>query len=1047
MRKVLKKFLRAGAWAAGGLILLLAAAALLFFFDKPLVKNLARNYLAKRSGVVLQVGALDYKLFPLRIVISSLKAIYETPIFSVDARVKRIEANGSLKKFLKGEAPAFDTAAIDLADLRLNQTRTSETPIDFESIILQTARLLSNARRVSITCGRMGFSLPAQSFHLEDVTLSLAERNSAGTYDLRLESKHAGASANDGSLSFEGGLHAEGTLALAPATGVDLRLAFEAPRFVASGKSVSLKALNIEVRGDWMTGKDAFSIARLALEIPDLGALTVSGTADLSRLLSLNLSVQAQVDSLKSVAELAAPYLPQSFREAQVQGKTRMEARYVLASGEQPDRGKLEATFELEGVKLDQVPAAFPLHSQVSGRVNLSGLPRDPRVSADLRAAIDGISWKGLTLRRSLARLRLNASRKAAEITGFDGTLQGLSYSIPGKKTLAFNDVSFNGAANLDFELKSMVLTALEARLPDLAPLRLSGRFDLDPRGVRRARLESKGLRVPVLRGLLAPLIPADLAGWDFDGTLDLGVEAGSLSDRRGTWEYSGNLAMSQVKFNDPSSASAGESLEPLVRIKGTYDPAGEVADWTGAVELSRGESLLKDFYISWSDHPLKADIAGRFSRAAGTFDGLTARVILPRLGEIHADGEARLGKSSSLRLRTGCRLSLEPLYALYSQAGVSPENRPRLSGEISGDLEIAKEGSALRVKGRLAVDEAAIENPGSLLRVRGIRADLPVDYLSDPVEGIAGADGHAVNPEKGRIEVREVVTPFYTFPPIALTLRSFVNAFRIDPFSLDILGARLELGESAFRIDPRTGALSAGASLKLSGLDLARLKVGSAPGFLSGSARAEFPAIEITASGITSTGRAELDIFGGKVVVRDVAVDTPFDAGRALSCNVDLLDLDLKKITDVVPFGEVTGIIRGRVLGLTIAYGQPESFDLNLESVPRKGVPQTFSLKAVDSLTVLSSGEKPTAGVSPFWMRFMRGFRYAKIGIISTLKNDAFTLNGTIHEKGLEYLVKRPALFGIDVINRMPGTKISFKDMKGRLERVGQSEKPEMKK
>jgi hypothetical protein len=215
----------------------------------------------------------------------------------------------------------------------------------------------------------------------------------------------------------------------------------------------------------------------------------------------------------------------------------------------------------------------------------------------------------------------------------------------------------------------------------------------------------------------------------------------------------------------------------------------------------------------------------------------------------------------------------------------------------------------------------------------------------------------------------------------------------------------------------------------------------------VSGRARAEFPVLDITAARITTSGRAEFDIFGGRVVVRDVAVDTPFSAGRVLSCNVDLLDLDLKKVTDVVPFGGVTGIIRGRVLGLTITYGQPESFNLSLESVPRKGVAQTFSLKAIDNLTVLSSGQRAATGSSPFWMRFMRGFHYAKIGIVSTLRNDAFTLNGTIHEKGLEYLVKRSALFGIDVVNRMPETKISFKDMMSRLERVGRSENPEVKK
>ena len=74
MKKRLKKLLRIGGLAACGLILLLAAAALLFLLDKPLVKNVFQKYLAKKTGMAVQIGALDYDLFPLCIVISSLKA-------------------------------------------------------------------------------------------------------------------------------------------------------------------------------------------------------------------------------------------------------------------------------------------------------------------------------------------------------------------------------------------------------------------------------------------------------------------------------------------------------------------------------------------------------------------------------------------------------------------------------------------------------------------------------------------------------------------------------------------------------------------------------------------------------------------------------------------------------------------------------------------------------------------------------------------------------------------------------------------------------------
>ncbi|MCJ7643587.1 MAG: hypothetical protein MUP28_03795, partial [Candidatus Aminicenantes bacterium] len=826
-----------------------------------------------------------------------------------------------------------------------------------------------------------------------------------------------------------------------------------------------------------------------ALGIPDLIAITGYGVAVFGKDMSLDLSARAQIDNLESSAAIATPYLPPAFREARIRGRTRMEGHYSLVTGQRISEGKLEALIELDGVKLDYTKAGLSIHeelsgllkltgsapdiqvsadiraangriskdnidsrtssvqAELSGLLKLAGSPPDFQVSADVRAATGRLSKDNVDVRRSSVRFKIDATRNTAEITDFEGILQGLAYSPPGEKGLVFDEIRLNGAARLDIGRKSIVLTALETRLPNLAPIRLSGRFDLGPRGVRQAHLECKGLKIPATRRLLAPFIPEGLAGWEFDGTLDFGIDAGSNPGRKGVWEYSGEFAMSQIKFNDPSFTIAGDGLQPVVRINGTYDLAGGVLAWTGALELAQGESLWKNFYVSWNRQPLKADIGGRFSRIARAVDGLKARIVFPALGEIQVDGVARLGPPPSFRLRAGARLSLEPLYALYSQAGASPESRMYVSGELSGDFEIARDRDALSLKGRFGIVDATIENPGAKAAVRGIKADFPVNYMRVPETGTAGVDGRAEPSEKGVLQVQEIKTSFYAFPPISVAFYSLPNAYRIDPFFLDIFGARLEFGETVLALDPRTGAFHGGTSLKLPGLDLSRPPIASAQFPLSGQARAEFPVLDITPAMITTTGRAEIDIFGGRVVVRDVAVATPFSPGRAISCNVDLLDLDLKKMTDVVPFGEMTGIIRGEVLGLTISYGQPESFNLSLHSVPRKGVARTFSLKAVDSLTVLSAGEKASMGSGRFWMRFIRGFRYEKIGIMSTLKNDTFTLNGTIQERRVEYLVKKPALFGINVINRMPEKKISFKEMMSRLERVGQPEKSEVKK
>ncbi|HYA48588.1 MAG TPA: hypothetical protein VEG35_02720, partial [Burkholderiales bacterium] len=95
----------------------------------------------------------------------------------------------------------------------------------------------------------------------------------------------------------------------------------------------------------------------------------------------------------------------------------------------------------------------------------------------------------------------------------------------------------------------------------------------------------------------------------------------------------------------------------------------------------------------------------------------------------------------------------------------------------------------------------------------------------------------------------------------------------------------------------------------------------------------------------------------------------------------------------------------------------------------------------AVDNLSVISSGGQAAAPSRNFLTRFIHSFHYSRVGISCSLRNDVFTLRGTIIENGLQYLVRRATFFGIDVVNAKPVNTISFKDMLGRLERVGRSQ------
>jgi hypothetical protein len=94
-----------------------------------------------------------------------------------------------------------------------------------------------------------------------------------------------------------------------------------------------------------------------------------------------------------------------------------------------------------------------------------------------------------------------------------------------------------------------------------------------------------------------------------------------------------------------------------------------------------------------------------------------------------------------------------------------------------------------------------------------------------------------------------------------------------------------------------------------------------------------------------------------------------------------------------------------------------------------------------VNSISVLGTGSGLTGLGLSLFKSFFKEFPYQKIGMACTLQNDVFTVRGLIHEDGVEYLVKKPPLMGINVINRTEDNRISWSDMLDRLRRVTTSQ------
>jgi hypothetical protein len=1076
MKPGIRRTVKIAGLALGALAFLAAAAALLVVFDKPLVRSLIRRQLGRSPGMTVRFARLDYSLFPFRVTIEGLDAGSEDDLQKLSATVARLEAKGDLWKLARGVKPALETVDAQGVSFRYVEKAPSETPVDMEKVLLAVSDTLAWSRRIAVREARLSIALLSGPAEVENLDLTLTAGPAPDVFDYSIGRGDVVVKDAKGAVILATTLKSSGRLGFVSPFTVDVSFALGATRFTLAGAEDALDGLTLSLAARLDRAAQELAVSRLTLDAP--GLLNVEGrmTGKQGYGTFVEIEARARFDDLAAVSGLLGPLLPAEIRAATPRGRAGLTGTYVLQNSSQGSKDNLTAALTLEDVDLTPRFEGRPVRVRASGRIDIAGPTTEPRLAADLRAATGPFAAAGLAARGSDWHVAATGTRTGVEISKLEAVLTGLAYDDGANRRVAFDRASLSAKGSVDLGRKEAVLASLDARLPGLAPVRIAGRYGLGRTAPAELRLDTRGLDVTALRALAAPFLPPDLAGWDLGGAIDLSLSVARAPGARDDWTVGAKVALAGAKFNDPSFTVAGEGLDPVLSLDASGSPAKGLAFKAG-LDVGKGESLWKAVYVAWEKHPLKIEASGRYLPSTGAIEGLAAHILMPGVGTVEVTGAAGMRPVPAFDLATESRFSLGPLYSLYTQAGVAEAARTKLEGTLAATITVRKSGAGLAVGGRIRLADTNVESPTSKTLLIGVSADLPFRYESAPpaqvgqsrpagspdpaklaLEGqsppgavpqtvpptasVQAGTSDAALPESGFFRIGEFQSPFLTLKPVEIPLRAGPNALAIEPFALPLFGGRLELGRTVFRLDPSTGTLAGVGSLALRDVDIARFPIQSPQFRLTGKIQADFPRLDIAPDRIAVSGRGAASVFGGQVVLRDLGVSAPFSAQRTISLNVDLVDLDMKKLTDEVPFGEVTGIVRGEIRDLVISYGQPDRFTFRIESVPRKGVPQTFSLKAVDNLTVLSSGQKASSGGGAFWMSFVRGFRYSKLGIASTLRNDTFTLSGTIHEGGTEYLVKKPSLFGISVVNREPGKKISFREMTSRLKRVGQSDK-----
>ena len=687
----------------------------------------------------------------------------------------------------------------------------------------------------------------------------------------------------------------------------------------------------------------------------------------------------------------------------------------------------------------------------ITGEVGVHGLIPDLEVSLDLRGEETVFTYRDMTVKPVAAQIRLSGKPPLYTIDELACYVPLVQFKMGRDELIGIKDIraeAHKGALNAEKGTLRFPEIGLSSSL--FQNLRLS--LDL---GADQLTLALEGKETGLMHS--AQEVHFFPEGWKGAGMDTLHLHA-TLKDGR-DWSVRSEVDFEGLNFENRSGTAMGEgiALHTAVSSKGRLgDPhmASSIR-----LEMVEGEILFDRFYLNLGKYAFSATGRGEYNHSTKDLRiGDLAFKVKHILG-LHFKGELGLSDKAK-RVHGWIQVPEASVQPIFHHLVFEPFrrqkpflNRLKPGGTISARVELSGRDSQWETKGRIFWRGGELLGLDQAFSFHGIDLDLPFWYRNQnikdrPEEALERGETIPTPVSailesqelQGHLSVGAVILPVFPEQALRVPLRVVPNVLSIPmPTLLRLPGGEVELGPVICHLlFPKPPSMV--TSLAAHDMDLAPLLSRIWPRPVQGLAQVALDPVRFEKNTVQAQGKVRAFIFGGEITLSNPSASGIFSSAPVLHTDVSLEDLQLAELTKETAFGRIEGILVGDIKNLQIAYGQPQAFDLHLETDKRPGVPQRISVRAVDNIAQIGGGQSPFIGFASVFASLFKEFPYEKIGIRASLNNDMFRINGTVKEGGKEYLVKRGSFSGVNVVNQNPDNLISFKDMVKRIQRVTSS-------
>ncbi len=477
--------------------------------------------------------------------------------------------------------------------------------------------------------------------------------------------------------------------------------------------------------------------------------------------------------------------------------------------------------------------------------------------------------------------------------------------------------------------------------------------------------------------------------------------------------EYSADIALSNVSFNDAAGLHAGDKINATMQLVAAKK-AGQWR-WKTSLDWQAGEIFWQPFYIATAGHQLHA--SGYLNQNSLAVEQATLDI--KDVGQVSVNANISLPDKVLTTLKlTSSSLDLAGLYPLML--------KPLLEGGSLSQLEVAGKAdiqfqllNGAPQSFNVHLQDVDIEDGNGRFALYKLNASILWDY--DDIRNMTASyqGGHVLK-----------------LPLGAASLSAQLNRYALTANQL-----KLPVLDGALVFSDVSTALIGGdwhGHLRANILPVSMPDLSHALGWprMEGAVSATIPLVTYSAGYLTTDGEMLFNIFDGTAIVRQLTMQTPLGISPKLNADVEMRNLDLGALTRTFSFGAIEGKLDVDVRQLELNNWQAVKFDANMRSSAGR-YPKKISQRAVENISSLG-GPGASLAIQRSFLRFFKEFNYEKIGLSCRLINGTCLMDGVESTPQGYVIVKGSGVPAITVMGY--NHNVNWLELGTRIKRITQS-------